>query len=291
MNTAADTSIHFAVLNVSGTDAREFLQGQLTCDLRQLTPSQALLGSCNSPQGRVQAVFTLIERKDGIAMILPAAILDATLSRLRKYILRSKVVLRDERQRLPVRLAAKQAVVERGFKPLEAVRMHHEDGGISILRWHDSAQERYLVIGDDAVNMSREISASDWQLADIRAGIPHVFPATHETFTAQMLNLDLLGGISFDKGCYTGQEIIARTHYRGAVKRRMLRFSAACEPPSSGTRVLANDEHAGDVVHSAIVDGGCELLAVVNLANVDTGLSIDTEKRTALQRAPLPYSV
>ena len=78
--------------------------------------------------------------------------------------------------------------------------------------------------------------AREWHAADIRAGLPQVYPQTHESFVAQMLNLDLLGGVSFEKGCYTGQEIIARTHFRGTVKRRMLRYAAACPAPAPGTR-------------------------------------------------------
>ena len=84
-----------------------------------------------------------------------------------------------------------------------------------------------------------------WRRADVAAGLPHVYAETYEAFVAQMLNLDLLGGISFAKGCYTGQEIIARTHYRGAIKRRMVRFRAACPPPAPGSRVLAGDAACG----------------------------------------------
>src|SRR5215831_6973743 len=126
-------------------------------------------------------------------------------------------------------------------------------------------------LGDAALASSGEESAT--LLSQIRAGVPHVFPATHEAFVAQMLNLDVLGAISFDKGCYTGQEIIARAHYRGAVKRRMFRFAAECIPPPAGTRLIAgNCEHAGDVVYGASAETGCEMLAVVNLAQAELEL-------------------
>jgi len=106
-----------------------------------------------------------------------------------------------------------------------------------------------------------------------------------------MLNLDLLGGISFEKGCYTGQEIIARTHYRGAVKRRMFRFGAACAPPAPGTRVLSAGQHAGDVVDSAPAGEGCELLAVVSLAQANQALQLDDTQQSPLHGLPLPYEV
>ena len=129
------------------------------------------------------ANLTLAERQQLLAT-------DDTATRLRKYVLRSKVSI-DE---LPAAIELPQS---------HAYREH------------------------------------DWRLAGIRAGLPQVYPQTHEAFVAQMLNLDLLGGVSFEKGCYTGQEIIARTHFRGAVKRRMFRFESAGPPPAPATRIVA----------------------------------------------------
>jgi folate-binding protein YgfZ len=132
------------------------------------------------------------------------------------------------------------------------------------------------------------IDATNPLLSQLRAGIPHVFPETHEAFVAQMLNLDLLGGISFEKGCYTGQEIIARAHFRGAVKRRMFRFAANCTPPAPAHKILSNGEHAGDVVYAAETSHGCELLAVISLAHADSALMLGPE--IVLSKLPLPYS-
>jgi len=118
-----------------------------------------------------------------------------------------------------------------------------------------------------------------------------VLPRTHESFVAQMLNLDLIGGISFEKGCYTGQEIIARAHFRGTVKRRMFRFGAVCTPPVPGTRVLAAGAHAGEVVDAVATGTGCELLAVVSLAHKDSALTLDSNPAVTLEQLPLPYPV
>jgi folate-binding protein YgfZ len=131
----------------------------------------------------------------------------------------------------------------------------------------------------------------DWRLAGIRAGLPQVYPETYETFVAQMLNLDLLGGVAFEKGCYTGQEIIARTHFRGAIKRRMFRFECASAPPPPGTRVLVGEQHAGEVVDAAATDAGCELLAVVSLAQQDAELELESSRGARIQKLPLPYSL
>jgi tRNA-modifying protein YgfZ len=229
-------------LLVSGADARPFLQGQLSADIDALTPAHALLASCNSAQGRVQAVLWLAERADGIALTLPASLTERIAARLRRYVLRSKVKI-DE---LPTATELLEPA---------AYREH------------------------------------DWRLAGIRAGLPQVYPQTYESFVAQMLNLDLLGGIAFEKGCYTGQEIIARTHFRGAIKRRMFRFRCACPPPVPGTRVLAAEQHAGDVVDAAATDAGCELLAVVSLAQQGADLELESNRGARIQQLPLPYSL
>jgi tRNA-modifying protein YgfZ len=168
--------------------------------------------------------------------------IERTLTRLRKYVLRSKVAIAEATA--PVELPAAHAYRE-----------------------------------------------PDWRLAGIRAGLPQVYPETYETFVAQMLNLDVLGGVSFEKGCYTGQEIIARTHFRGAIKRRMFRFACASPPPAPATRVLLGDQHAGDVVDAAATSEGCELLAVINLAQREEALELETNRGVRLQMLPLPYSV
>ena len=214
----------------------------MSADIDALTPARALPASCNSAQGRVQAVLWLTERADGIALLLPASLTERIAARLRKYVLRSKVKI-DESPAAP-------GIVEPA-----------------------AYRER------------------DWQLAGIRAGLPQVYPETYESFVAQMLNLDLLGGIAFEKGCYSGQEIIARTHFRGAIKRRMFRFRSEGPPPAPGTRVLAGEQHAGDVVDAAATSEGCELLAVVSLAQQDAELELESDRGVGIKKLPLPYSL
>jgi tRNA-modifying protein YgfZ len=228
----------FTPILVSGSDARSFLQGQLTCDMDTLTRDNSLLACCNSAQGRVQAVMTVMERDAGVVLLVVSVMAERTIQRLRKYVLRAKVTI------------------------------------------------------EDATSQLHDVTAPQADLlSNLRGGIPHVFPETHEAFVAQMLNLDLLGGISFEKGCYTGQEIIARAHFRGAVKRRMYRFAANCSPPTPGTRLLVGDEHAGDVVYAAATEQGCELLAVVTIAHADAHMHLDALTDVPLIKQPLPYSV
>lgn len=281
----------FAALQVSGPDALNFLQGQLSHDVQQLSGSQSLLASINSAQGRVQAVVLLLQRADDILLLLPSELAASTLTRLQKYVLRAKVRLADLSRQLPL-FAASGAALNRAHlptPPAPGAVVHPAD--ITLLRW-PSADQRYLIAGEVTSAPDPEGDAANhWRLADIRAGLPQVFPATHEAFVAQMLNLDLLNGISFDKGCYTGQEIIARAHFRGAVKRRMFRFSAACEPPAPGTRVQTQREHAGDVVMSAATESGCELLAVLHLTQIEQWLELAGCPGVELVRQDLPYEV
>jgi len=230
----------FTPIFVSGSDARAYLQGQLTCDIDKLTRDNSLLACCNSAQGRVQAVMTVMERDAGIVLTVVSEIAELTIQRLRKYVLRSKV-------------------------------------RIELL--------------DSSLATAYSLQPSASLLSQLRAGVPHVFPETHEAFVAQMLNLDVLGGISFEKGCYTGQEIIARAHFRGAVKRRMFRFAANCLPPAPGARLLAEGAHAGEVVYAARVEQNCELLAVINLAQADSVIQLEEYPTASVQRLPLPYSL
>ncbi|HYM34336.1 MAG TPA: hypothetical protein VET48_03015, partial [Steroidobacteraceae bacterium] len=225
----------FTSILVTGADASSFLQGQLSCDMDALTRDRPLLAAINSAQGRVQAVVNVLERDEGIVLLVVSEMAERTIQRLRKYVLRSKV-------------------------KIEKV--------------------------DSSLAAAYSLPPTASLLEQLRAGIPHIFPQIYEAFVAQMLNLDSLGAISFNKGCYTGQEIISRAHYRGAVKRRMYRFAANCSPPAPGTRVLSNNEHAGDVVYAAATEQGCELLAVVSLTHIDSTLTIDAH---ALSKLSLPY--
>jgi folate-binding protein YgfZ len=264
---------------VSGADARSYLQGQLSLDLTSLTPTRLELACCNSAQGRVQAVTWLVERSEGIVLLLPASMLESTLQRLRKYVLRAKVKLEAN----PSALHAFQGAA----LPLPA-RSHVEADAISTIAWPGESGRVLLLAGADRFG---ELPAhdADWHREDVHGGLPQVHPQTHEAFIAQMLNLDLLGGISFEKGCYTGQEIIARTHFRGTVKRRMLGFRAACAPPAPGTRVLSAGQHAGDVVDAAATGQGCELLAVISLPQREQPLVLETG--ASLEQRALSYSV
>lgn len=283
MTTPATTLEHLSALLVSGPDARTFLQGQLSADVEALAPDQLMLASCNSPQGRVQAILWMVERPDGIALVTSRSVAEPLEQRLRRYVLRAKVIIARHRLQVGV-----------GQEPIAQAtdtrdRTHVLSGDVSQLYWRGLG--RTLVIAPALEASAEPARELEWRTQYLRAGLPQVYAETHERFVAQMLNLDLLDGISFTKGCYTGQEIVARTHYRGAIKRRMFRFQAACVPPAPGTRVLSGNQHAGDVVDAVPTDEGCELLAVVSLPQLDEALSLESASGVSLNRLPLPYDV
>lgn len=275
-----------SALLVAGPDARVFLQGQLSADLEQLEGQRALLASCNSAQGRVQAAPWLIARSDGIALLLPSVLTDTIATRLRKYILRAKVTLSTDA--LSVGVVDSSAL--QAASALGAERSHTEVHGVSLVRLPG---HRQIVVLSSSPEWSASTSESEllWRLDQIRAGLPQIYMETYEAFVAQMLNIDLLEGVSFSKGCYTGQEIIARTHYRGATKRRMFHFKASCAPPARATRLVVGGQHAGDVVDAAPTEDGCELLAVVSLAQLGNALELETRAGAVLERLPMPYLV
>lgn len=263
------------VLSLQGKDAQTFLQGQTTCDVRQITPTCASLGAFCNPQGRVIATFQLLRRESGFLALLAADLVEKVTQRLKLYILRSKVeVAAEDLALFGVTVADSKAlkgILEYPLQARGAVIQAHQ---LSWLKMPPPG-ERWIVLGSPQaaqamwLKLVETLSAAEspaayWQLQDIRAGFPTVTAATSEEFLPQMLNLDRLGGISFDKGCYTGQEIIARTHYRGQVKRRLYRVRCLSPHlPAPGAPLIAEGETVGEVINVAPADGGQEILAVV----------------------------
>jgi folate-binding protein YgfZ len=272
----------FGSILVSGVDAREFLQGQVSFDMQRLTPLRMELASCSSSQGRVQAILWMIERADGMLLILPAELVDPTITRLRKYVMRAKAKVESGEGRFIIG----GAVTDSGT----ALRTHDETDGVSTVRWPSVAPTSLIIAPATAILQDDPAFADTWHRDDIRAGLPQVYLPTHEMFVAQMLNVDLLDGISFEKGCYTGQEIIARTHFRGTVKRRMVAFRSAAPAPSPGARVLSAGAHAGDVVDAVSTQEGCELLAVIALVELQKELTL-ADTGAVMHRIPMPYEV
>ena len=268
-----------ALIEARGADAGAFLQGQLSNDVRRVTPERAQLSSYNSPKGRMLAVLHLLRDAagDGYWLELPRSLLEPTLKRLRMYVLRSKVTLAEAGDRVLFGLAgpgSPAAVAHLGLAAPTAALDCARGGGITVIRRLGEAP-RYVLIAPAAEGealwqrLSQHAAEADyaaWRRTDIEAGVPTVFPETQDRFVAQMCNLDQLGGISFDKGCYTGQEVIARVHYRGAVKRHMAPQHLDGAPPAPGTKL-----ESGEVVDAVARPEGGSLALVVGTSPTQGG--------------------
>lgn len=267
------------VLAVTGSDRAALLQGQLTQDVSAARPDATVMAGWADPKGRLLFAGHLfvaqLETEEALALLVPADVADALLRRLRLYILRA----RAEVNLLGMPLTGLMGSPgEPGEQP--GIRLHGPD-------------RRHLLLGTPLAGDAGAGSAARnaWRLADIRAGLPTVTAATTGEFVPQMVNLDLLGGISFTKGCYTGQEIVARMKYLGRVKRRMLRFGAAGDPPPPGTALYAARGAAGQVVASAAADSGSEFLAVVVLDDLPGPFFLDAAHTRPAHRLELPYDI
>jgi len=244
------------VLRFAGADAGKFLQGQLSNDLGRLTPGSILRAGLHNPQGRTVALLWLAAGAENeILAMLPRELVEPVASQLRKYLLRSKLVISDESAAMPLFGAWAQGA-----------RVVLPDS------WALAA-DRAVVVGAAKTGHSGtpHMTRQQWRALDIAAGQPQVYAATSAQFVAQMLNLDCIDAICFTKGCYTGQEVIARAHYRGRVKRRMQRFESlepcALNPGDSGQ---LGDGRAYRVVEALRrPDGRCEFLAVAPLPEAD----------------------
>ncbi|MBV8496932.1 MAG: folate-binding protein YgfZ [Gammaproteobacteria bacterium] len=257
------------VLCARGAEARAFLQGQLSNDLTRLTPALSLLAGYHNPQGRVIAILRLIERSSGeLLAVLPRELVPEVVQRLGKFILRAKVKLADESAAWTITgVIAGDAGAPADAWP--AARGGAARVAEAIAVRVAEAPGRWLLVtpagaSPEAAVHCAPAAPGSWQRLAIAAGEPQVYRPTSEQFVAQMLNLDALGAIDFGKGCYTGQEVIARAHYRGRVKRRLQRFRTrgphALAPGASGELGDGRSFQVVDAVELA--DGRCEFLAV-----------------------------
>ncbi|TJZ73349.1 CAF17-like 4Fe-4S cluster assembly/insertion protein YgfZ [Chitiniphilus eburneus] len=295
----------FGVIRFAGEDSTLFLNGQLSSDVRALAVTQAQYSSYSTPKGRMLASFLVLRDGDDYLLQLAAELLPAIQKRLSMYVLRSKTRASDasgEWLRLGVAGPEAPRLIERvvGSVPaddlavlvgeaLKVIRL--PDARFEILATPAAAGALWQKLVDAG---ARPVGEPVWRLTDIRAGIAWVTSATQEDFVPQMANMELIGAVSFTKGCYPGQEIVARTQYLGKLKRRALRVEAAVAP-SAGQEVYSpemNGQASGKVVQAAPAPGGgYEALVVAQTSSLEHGLHLESPDGPALTLLPLPYSL
>jgi tRNA-modifying protein YgfZ len=280
---------HLGVLRFTGADALAFLQGQVSNDTQRLTENAPLLAAYSSAQGRVLALIYLLPHSSGVIAILPREILRTTMERMRKFILRAKVHIEDAGDSLAVAgCVGAMPKSSSGYTEMDGVGVAPV-GHDKNRHWLIAAAEELPSTGDAAEAKRIE---EEWRLADIRAGLPQIYAATSEAFVAQMLNLDLLDGISFTKGCYTGQEIIARTQHLGRIKRRLYRLQLPLGTWEVGQALRLADGRQGRLTEVAQSNGRIEALAVLSVEPAATlGSNAPTEILVKATELPLPYKI
>ena len=306
---ARDTAIvcdlaPLAAIRVAGPDAASFLQGQVTSDIEALAPGLLQLSAWCSPKGRVLANF-LVRCIDArhFELLLPRLLLESIRRRLSMFVLRSKVAIDDasgERLRIGIGgPAALQCIAAAGGAPPAPYHSTAIDGGtIAALpgsRFIASIAPAEAPALWDRLTGACAAGFQCWRWLTIRAGVPMILPPTQDQFIPQMLNLDALGGISFGKGCYAGQEIVARTRYLGRLKER-LALGHSDTVPAPGARLYApafGDQPSGTVINAnAAPGGGGEFLFVAQIAAIAGGeLRLDAIDGPAVFLLPLPYAL
>ncbi len=279
-------------LRIQGKDAASFAQGQFTNDIEASTHKRAQLSAWCSPKGRVLMSFWIYARDDGFVLSSAVPITETLSNRLKLYVLRAKVDIDNELEG-HVRLGCEGALVSArledyaGPLPIRIGEVTQTPEGLSIMRTF--GEERFELFAPTATMttvwpMLSEVAAlqpaSAWALGDIENGVPVVGAEVTDEYLPQMLNLMELGAISLEKGCYVGQEIVARAHYRGKVKRRM--YMAAIDTPmlNAGDEVLSKDDEArvvGRVLAAATdSDGRYRAQVVLNVTDAGTDLQLTT---------------
>ncbi|WP_460155926.1 CAF17-like 4Fe-4S cluster assembly/insertion protein YgfZ [Pseudomonas sp. S2_H10] len=297
------TLSHEGVLAVRGADASKFLQGQLTCNLNYLSDSRASLGARCTQKGRMQSSFRILLEGDGVLLAMATELLEPQLADLKKYAVFSKSKLTDESAAW-VRFGVDHgdaALVSLGLDlPAETDSVVRNDGLIAIRVSPQRAELWVATAQADAVKgkLAAALGEGDlnqWLLGQVRAGIGQVMAGTRELFIPQMLNLQAIGGVSFKKGCYTGQEIVARMQYLGKLKRRLYRLQlAADELPEPGTALFSptHGSAIGEVVLAARTGQEIELLAVLQAEAAEGGdIHLGALEGPSLQLLDLPYEL
>jgi folate-binding protein YgfZ len=297
---------HLGALLFSGDDAEAFLQGQLSCNVEQVGPRSSSYGAFCTPKGRMIANFLLLRDDAGFVMVLSRDLVPAVHKQISRFVLRSKVKVSDPSPAV-VLAGAMGARAERALAgvfpevPGAPGEVRTVPGIGAIVRVRDGrwllalTAERGLSVLAGLESHLTPADARLWRWTDIRSGLPLITAATQDQFIPQMVNLELIGGVSFEKGCYTGQEVVARTQHLGKVKRRMYLANVPVVA-QAGDVTYSDDlgEQASGMVVNAepSPDGGFDLLAVVHAASRERStVHLKAPDGPVLRFFALPYAV
>jgi folate-binding protein YgfZ len=274
---------YLGILKITGVDATQFLQGQLTCNINELTKSNSYFAAFCNAKGRAISTLLILKNADSFLLIIPNELIDVVSKKLQMYILRSDVQIQNATNELCL-LGITSTNSDLSIDLPDTDFTVNNSAEITIKLPSNNC--RYLIISSakQAINLWTQLTqdkninianSTSWNYHDISAGIAWLTLATSEEYIPQMLNIDKLGGISFNKGCYTGQEIIARTHYLGKAKREL--FLAECENTAmldNESKIISdkNQNLSGKIIAFQNNEQNIRLLAVIP--------SVDAEPKT-----------
>jgi len=296
----------FGTLRVSGEESESFLQNLLSNDIREVSDARAQLSSLNSAKGRMLATMLVWRAGNDYLLQLPRVLCEPIRKKLSMYVLRAKVKVSDAGEEI-VTLGLSgvdaQEILRARFgdlprSPLDVVS--NESGSLMTVggtRWQiNTTPLNADILWTEISRKARPVGSGCWDWLNIRSGIPVILPQTQEQFVAQMANLDLVNGVNFKKGCYPGQEIVARTQYLGKLKRRMyLAHIDSSEAPNPGDELFSADmegQASGMLANvAAAPSGGYDALAVLQTSSRETQqVHLKSPQGAALQFLPLPYT-
>jgi tRNA-modifying protein YgfZ len=295
---------HYGLISVAGDDAATFMHAQFTNDVKALEVGDVQWNGWCSPKGRLLVTFLLWREPSRYLMLLPAALQPAIQKRLGMFVLRSKVTIADQSATLSCLGIIDRASLNDPSRCLSAPRVDTINGGVLI----SLSDARQVIVADAEYAIqywqqhanASAVGANEWTLGHIRAGTIDITPETQEAYVPQMVNFELSGGVSFKKGCYPGQEIVARTQYRGILKRRMVRVEmtlpAGTSLPAAGASVYSpdfGDQAAGSIalIAATTTAAHAEALVVAQIESIQNdSLYLDSIHTIKLTQRPLPYS-
>lgn len=303
-NTVLCDLSHFGTLRVAGDEAQSFLQNLLSNDIGEVSATRAQLSSFNTAKGRMLASMLIWRDGDDYLLQLPQALCEPIRKKLSMYILRAKVKITD----------ANNEIISLGLSGTNAQEVLREQfGEVPSFPFGVTTTSQGSAIKIDATRVqinttiqhapalwekhsrhAKPVGSAYWDWLNICSGIPIILPQTQEQFVAQMVNFDLIGGVNFKKGCYPGQEIVARMQYLGKLKRRMYLAHIKDDIPQAGDELFSadmEDQASGMIVNAAPAPaGGYDVLATVQIASRETqAVHWKSLQGEALQFLPLPY--
>jgi len=298
---------HLNIIEVTGEDATDFLNGQFTTNIKQLAMHHLQFSAWCNPKGQVKTTFFIYRHEASFIILLPAELKDSFLKQLQMYIMRANVKLTDkshELVRVGIQINNNQLLAELMESNPEQEGDVTIQNGLHCLYAFDSKNnsQRYIFIGsvERLTNLWKEVSqhcttvgTAVWELLDIQAGYSWLTVETAEKFLPQMLNLDLINGLDYQKGCYPGQEIIARLHFRGQLKRSLYLATCSLDARTEiGDKIYRNDnkDSVGIIINAQVFEGKYYLLAVIEKGLAEDHLSLREPDGESLTFQPLPYT-